>query len=278
MKWNKFICPVDGQPISQQVGSLRCDQGHTFDLAREGYCNLLLVQQKASHDPGDSHEMVMARRRFLEAGFYLPIAQKIFNIANSQSGSQQEFRILDAGSGEGYYLRYLQSQNPVFELIGIDISKQAVKAAAKMSPLISWAVASNKQLPIDSGSVDLVLCMFGFPVWSSFSKVLKKAGHVLLVDASEDHLIELREIIYPTVTKSGPPSMESAFKSGYQLQSEESLRFKIELNSQAEINDLLSMTPHVHRMTEEGKRRLALVEKLQLTVDLSVRTLGLTSG
>ena len=152
------------------------------------------------------------------------------------------------------------------------------KAAAKMSPLISWAVASNKQLPIDSGSVDLVLCMFGFPVWSSFSKVLKKAGHVLLVDASEDHLIELREIIYPTVTKSGPPSMESAFKSGYQLQSEESLRFKIELNSQAEINDLLSMTPHVHRMTEEGKRRLALVEKLQLTVDLSVRTLGLTSG
>jgi 23S rRNA (guanine745-N1)-methyltransferase len=277
-KWNHFICPVDGQPISQQTNSLRCEKGHTYDLAREGYCNLLLAHQKASHSPGDSPEMVMARRRFLEAGFYAPIAKKVNEqsgaLVDSRTNHTQAFSVLDAGSGEGYYLRQLQRQHPDFQLIGIDISKHAVKAAAKMSPGISWAVASNKQLPVADGSLDLVLCMFGFPVWTNFHQVLIPNGHVLLVDAAEDHLIELREIIYPTVSKSGPPSIESALKSNFRLINEESLRFKIELQSKDAIHDLLAMTPHAYRMPDAGKARLAEVQKLQITVDLNFRTLA----
>lgn len=279
-KWNHFICPVDGQPIHQQTNSLRCEKGHTYDLAREGYCNLLLVQQKASHSPGDSPEMVMARRRFLEAGFYAPIAQKINEISKvfdeSRSDRKPVFRALDAGSGEGYYLRQMQRYHPDLELSGIDISKHAVKAAAKMSPGISWAVASNKQLPVADKSIDLILCMFGFPVWTNFKKVLNPNGHVLLVDAAENHLIELREIIYPTVSRSGPPSIESALKSGFEMKKEETLRFKIQLNSQSEILDLLAMTPHAHRMTDEGRARLASIQNLELTVEVSFRTLNLS--
>ena len=278
MKWNRFICPVDGHSFREQAGSLRCDQGHTYDLAREGYCNLLLVQQKASLAPGDSQEMVNARRRFLESGHYLPIAQKVAEIAHQnyrrRSDQTTEFTVLDAGSGEGYYLRQLQSQHPQFKLIGIDISKPAVKTAAKVSPKISWAVASNKQLPIQDESLDLILCMFGFPVWNSFSKVLHSNGQVLLIDAAEDHLLELREIIYPSISKSKPPSIEVALQSGFTLDHEESLRFGFELHSPSEIQDLLAMTPHAHRMTEEGKTRLASVEKLKLTADVRIRTLS----
>jgi 23S rRNA (guanine745-N1)-methyltransferase len=279
-KWNQFICPVDGQPISQQANSLRCEKGHTYDLAREGYCNLLLVQQKASHSPGDNPEMVMARRRFLEAGFYSPIAKKVNDrcgtLEQSRSDHKPVYRVLDAGSGEGYYLRQMHQQHSDFELIGIDISKHAVKAASKLSQGISWAVASNKQLPVADGSVDVILCMFGFPVWTNFNQVLNSNGHVILVDAAEDHLIELREIIYPSVTKSGPPSIESALKCNFELKHEESLRFKIQLNTQAEILDLLAMTPHAHRMTEEGRTRLSAVDKLEVTVNVSIRILNLT--
>ena len=156
----------------------------------------------------------MARRRFLEAGFYAPISQKVNKrsgaLADSRTDLTQAFSVLDAGSGEGYYLRQMQRKHPDFHLIGIDISKPAVKVAAKLSPYISWAVASNKQLPVADGSIDLILCMFGFPVWNSFSKVLIPNGCVLLIDAGENHLIELREIIYPKVSKSTPPSIEAA--------------------------------------------------------------------
>ncbi len=273
MKWNKFICPIDALSITEYNGVLRCENGHTFDLAREGYCNLLLVQQKASSDPGDSNEMVMARRRFLEAGFYSPLAEKVALIVNECSQNRNGFRVLDAGSGEGYYLRQLQNKNPKLELIGIDISKHAVKAAAKLNQQISWAVASNKNLPLQAQSIDLILCMFGFPVWSSFSKLQKNQDHVLLVDPAENHLIELRKIIYPNVTNTAISSIEAALQHGYRLVKEEPLQFSIHLNNQQQINDLLSMTPHAYRISELGLKNLSEFSELNLSVDLSLRLL-----
>jgi len=279
MKWNQFICPIDEKALIQSNSTLRCENGHSFDIAREGYCNLLLVQQKTSLEPGDSNGMVMARRRFLETGLYLPIAQKVTTLvqelAKKSSAQKNTFRVLDAGSGEGYYLRHLHTQNPEFELIGIDISKAAVKAAAKLSPQISWAVASNKQLPIEPASIDLILCMFGFPVWRSFAKVQKKGDHVILVDAAENHLIELRQIIYPTVTKSAVASIEAAFSSGYQLMSEERLTFSIQLKNPEQIADLLAMTPHAYRASEPGLKKLSEIQQLEVSVDLCVRMLRL---
>jgi 23S rRNA (guanine745-N1)-methyltransferase len=273
LNWNSFICPHDGLSLGLVGASLRCGRGHSFDLAKEGYCNLLLVQQKASHDPGDNIEMVMARRRFLEAGFYQPLAQKITSIASALAFGRNEFTVLDAGSGEGYYLRFLHQQNPAWNCIGIDISKPAVKVAAKKSESITWAVASNKQLPIKNESIDLLLCMFGFPVWKSFVASQKKDGRLVLVDAGPNHLIELREIIYPTVTKSAAPSIEAAFKCGYKLETEDALSFSIRLESATQIQDLLMMTPHVHRISEEGLKKLNEVQHLQLSVDLFIRVL-----
>lgn len=95
-----YLCPVCARPLVRQEGSYVCDRGHRFDIARQGYVNLLTVQQKHSLDPGDTREQVLSRRAFLEAGFYAPISDAL-NQAALDYNAQGE--ILDVGCGEGYY-------------------------------------------------------------------------------------------------------------------------------------------------------------------------------
>ena len=228
-----LACPIDGLPIEAQGAQRRCTAGHSFDVAREGYCNLLVVQHKASRDPGDSKDMVAARRRFLETGLFEPIADRIFKmvrecVAAAQGGA---FNIVDAGCGEGYYLDRLSrlasasTQPGTLGLAGFDVSKWAVKAAARRKVPVTWLVANNRNPPFLAGSVDLVLCLFGFPVWEGFKRVQKPGAHVLLVDPGADHLLELREIAYPTVKRGPPPPLAAAAAAGYGLKREEGLRF-----------------------------------------------------
>jgi 23S rRNA (guanine745-N1)-methyltransferase len=212
-----LACPIDGLPIETRGAQRRCAAGHSFDMAREGYCNFLVVQHKASRDPGDSKHMVAARRRILDAGHFESIANLVFDAVRNCAKSVEDsaFNIIDAGCGEGYYLDYLgrlaaeSPQTGTLGLAGIDISKWAVKAAARRKVSATWLVANNRIPPFLDGSVDLVLCLFGFPIWEGFKKIQKPGGHVLLVDPAADHLLELREIIYPTVKRSKPPMFSS---------------------------------------------------------------------
>ena len=102
-----LACPLDGLPLADHGNHWRCPGGHAFDLAREGYLHLLPVQHKRSRDPGDSKEMVAARRRFLNAGHYRPIAEAVAGAALADLPAGSPAACLDAGSGEGYYLRQL---------------------------------------------------------------------------------------------------------------------------------------------------------------------------
>ena len=86
-----------------------------------------------------------------------------------------------------------------------------------------------------------MLCLFGFPVWEGFKKIQKPGGHVLLVDPAADHLLELREIIYPTVKRSSPPLLAAAEAAGYRLRREEGLRFSVTLTDAEMIRDLVGM-------------------------------------
>ena len=277
-----FVCPVDGRPLFKENNSLRCDKGHVYDLAREGYYNLLLVQQKASLDPGDNKDMVAARRRFLDGGFFAPIAERLFKIVGevaTKAGNKAPLRIVDAGCGEGYYLHQLSklaaaSDYPArLELAGCDISKWAVKAAAKRSTGIAWTVAGNRQLPFAPGSVDIILSMFGFPVWESFKAVQSDDGRVVLVDPGLQHLIELRKIIYPAVNVSGLPSLIAATKAGYILQREEPLKFSVSLENNSSIQDLLAMTPHAFRISQKAREDLRTLKHLTASVDVVFRIL-----
>jgi 23S rRNA (guanine745-N1)-methyltransferase len=277
-----LACPIDGIPLQAEEHGLCCATGHTFDRARAGYTNLLVVQHKASRDPGDSKEMVASRRRVLDAGHYTPIADRladnVLEIALREP-AHRALSVVDAGCGEGYYLNAIAAAaaerggKARLRLAGIDISKWAIQAAVKRRLPCCWAVASNRHLPFVAGSVDLILSMFGFPLWGSFAAIQPSGGRVLLVDPGPDHLLELRSIIYPSVTPKPPPSLDAAAKVGYRLEDEHRLQFQFTLTGAAEIADLLAMTPHDHRATTAGREALARLDKLALTGDVAMRLL-----
>jgi 23S rRNA (guanine745-N1)-methyltransferase len=271
-----FHCPIDGQLLSASKGALQCPNGHSFDLAKEGYCNLLLVQQKASLDPGDNKEMVEARRRFLAAGYFDPISAKLEELVRELKAKTMDPRILDAGCGEGYYLGRLRQASPRADLAGIDISKWAVKAAARNHKQIAWAVASNKQLPFAKNSLDMILCLFGFPFWESFQRALVDGGSLLLVDPAPDHLWELRELIYDKVKTNDLSRIDGALAAGFSVASEETVTFPIALEQNAMIQDLLAMTPHGYRITAEARERLANLNRLTTKASVVFRLLKST--
>ncbi len=272
-----LACPICRSPLATAANALRCGQGHSFDRAREGYYNLLVVQHKASLDPGDSREMVAARRRILDAGLYAPIAGRTCEIAArlvAGTGWSENCSILDAGCGEGYYLDALaKSLSGAIKFAGIDISKWAIRAAAKRNTRVFWAVASNRHLPFAPASVDLILSMFGFPLWDAFAILQPVGARVLLVDPGPDHLIELRSIIYPKVNPTASRSLDQAALAGYHLDDEQRLRFQFELMSAVQIGDLLTMTPHDHRAPPAGREELAQLSQLSVTADVVFRTL-----
>ncbi|WP_374500296.1 putative RNA methyltransferase [Zoogloea sp.] len=266
-----LACPLDGNALEPHGASWRCAAGHSFDVASQGYVNLLPVQNKRSRDPGDSKEMIAARRRFLEAGVYQPIAQAVTEAALAGLSPESTAGCLDAGCGEGYYLRQLataaKGRGQALALLGLDISKWAVLAAAKQDSHTRWVVGSNANLPVLPGTLDRVLCMFGFPVYPEFARVLRPGGLLIQVDAGPDHLRELREIIYPSLKPERPasPAAPAGFRA---LPAAETVRYTLALSSPEQIADLLVMTPHLYRASAEGRARATTLTHLSLTVDV----------
>ena len=264
-----LTCPLDGAPLHCTGSAWTCASGHSFDIASQGYTNLLPVQHKRSRDPGDSKEMVAARRRFLAAGFYRPIAAAVGRAALAGLPADATISCLDAGCGEGYYLRQLAAaagDEHTLALLGLDISKWAVLAAAKQDKRPSWVVGSNAKLPVLPGTLDRLLCMFGFPVYPEFARVLKPGGLLLQVDAGPDHLRELREIIYPSLKPERPDVMPTP--AGFRRLPTQTLGFPIELTHAGQIADLLAMTPHLHRASAEGRAKAAALTALSLSVEV----------
>lgn len=264
-----LACPLDGAPLHCTGSAWTCAFGHNFDIASQGYTNLLPVQNKRSREPGDSKEMVAARRRFLMAGFYQPIAAAVSRAVLANLPADASISCLDAGCGEGYYLRQLAAaagDKQMLTLLGLDISKWAVLSAAKQDTRVSWVVGSNAKLPVLSGTLDRVLCLFGFPVYPEFARVLKPGGLLVQVDSGPDHLRELREIIYPSLKPERPADLQTP--AGFSRLSTETLRFLIELTGAEQIADLLAMTPHLYRASAEGRDKAAALTALSLGVDV----------
>lgn len=267
--FRSLACPLDGAPLQCQGSAWCCPAGHSFDIASQGYANLLPVHKKRSLDPGDSKEMVAARRRFLNAGFYQPIAAAVSRLVLADLPENATFSCLDAGCGEGYYVRQLMSALGVGQsvaLLGLDISKWAVLSAAKQDKRPNWVVGSNANLPVLSGTIDRVLCMFGFPVYPEFARILKSGGLLLQVDTGPDHLRELREIIYPTLKPERTTVMP--VPDGFAEGLFDTLRYTLTISGAEQIADLLAMTPHLYRATAEGRARAAALTEIALTVDV----------
>ncbi|NMT62875.1 putative RNA methyltransferase [Marinobacter orientalis] len=272
--FNALACPMDGQALADSGSCWQCPAGHSFDMARQGYLHLLPVQKKRSLDPGDSREMVAARRRFLNAGYYRPVAEAVNAAAlPCTTGKAAPLACLDAGCGEGYYLRELAQGNTDIRLslVGLDISKWAALAAAKQDKRPRWVVGSNANIPVLAGTLDRVLCLFGFPVYAEFARVLKSGGILIRADAGPNHLRELREIIYPALKPEKPPA--SGAPDGFSIVGTETVCYQLTLETPEVIADLLAMTPHLYRASPEGRERASQLHKLTVTVEVNLMRL-----
>ena len=267
-----LACPLDGSALQISGRSWRCANGHSFDIARQGYIHLLPVQNKRSKDPGDNKEMVAARQRFLSSGFYQPLADAMSRAVFHEEFNESSINCLDAGCGEGYYMRQLAHSTPEIidlALMGLDISKWAVLSAAKQDKSSSWVVGSNANLPVLPETLDRILCLFGFPVYPEFARVLKSGGEIVQMDAGVDHLRELREIIYPELRAPRPD--QKAMPEGFTNLDTSVIRYTLALPDKGSIADLLAMTPHLYRANADGLARAAELESLAVTVDVILR-------
>lgn len=227
----------------------RCHNGHSFDVAREGYVNLLPVQHKHSRAPGDNPDMIRARRAFLDAGHYQPLRDAVLALLRPlQAGS-----VLDIGCGEGYYTRALATVIP--EVIGLDIARDAVKLAAKRDPGITWLVATSAQLPLADHSVDLVCSLFSPLPAAEIARVLKPGGHLLVVTPGPEHLLTIREQLFAEVRPHRPEKFVVELQDALPLRRQTELRFDLLLDCTAR-EQLLLMTPYAWRATAEHRARL----------------------
>ncbi len=285
MSEHKVIaCPVCGQPLHACGKNWRCDSGHSYDEARQGYLNLLLPQHKKSKAPGDPLEMVDARQRLLDSQLYRPISDSLnqwtlewaleqtMEKATEQAADSSALQIADVGCGEGYYTQRLQQMledhlQP-HQVYGVDISKDAIKRAARRSKNIDWLVATGGKLPFLPHSLDLIACLFTNLMPEGFRQVLKPAGQVVLLNTGGQHLFELRQLIYDEV-KINPldprPLMEA---HGFHCQGEQVIKYPLTLNSNQQIMDLLTMTPHRWKIRTEALEHLQQLAQLTVTIDV----------
>lgn len=239
-----FRCPHCEHPLERRDQSYGCASGHSFDVAREGYVNLVVGGRRAGGPSGDDDAMVRARRSVFDAGCYDPIIVAVA-AAVAASGART---VLDAGCGEGTYLARACAGGR--EGWGIDISRAAVRAAAKRYEH-RFAVASSYRLPFADGSFDAIINVFAPRSFEEMRRVLAPGGVAVVVTPGSDHLAGLKALIYDT------PREHRDDEDGPAPDSVESVRFSVDLVEPVRRRQLLEMTPYWWSATEE---RRALVE------------------
>ncbi|MDO5544317.1 MAG: methyltransferase domain-containing protein [Eubacteriales bacterium] len=250
-----LICPICEKPLSRQENRFLCPENHSFDIARQGYVNLLPIQRKHSAHPGDTREQVLSRREFLEGGFYASIAGALIAAAKKYDACGP---ILDVGCGEGYYCtRLAKAMNA--ELTGLDISKDAVRCAAGKYKDAQWLCATAAQIPVGDGGAGLLTSLFAITLPEEFHRVLRENGLFFQVLAAQDHLLELKKIIYEELIfrdKDTVPELP-----GFTLLESIPVRFTFTVEGQ-QVQNLFAMTPHLFRVSKNGADRLRQTQRL----------------
>lgn len=259
-------CPICGCGLHRQERTFRCGSGHSFDIARQGYVNLLPVQQKHSLHPGDTRAQVLARRSFLEAGFYEPIADTLARTAKTLGCTGP---VLDVGCGEGYYSSRL-AQALHTTAVGLDISKEAVRCAAAKYKDSLWLCATASALPVADDAAGLVTSLFALTAAAEFHRVLRQDGLYFQVLAAEDHLLGLKSLIYPKLLHKEKDTRPRI--PGFAPVCSVPIRFSFTVRDE-QVQNLLYMTPHLFRISAEGAARLAAAKTLTDTASCVLNVL-----
>jgi 23S rRNA (guanine745-N1)-methyltransferase len=281
-----LTCPVCGTPLRRDERTMSCAAGHAFDLARQGYLNLLPGRGPRSARAGDDRTMLASRRRFLDSGAYSAISQVLNRLvlehgfagsaasdtAGNSGATVTPPALLDAGCGEGYYLeglrRSLSRERQVeARLLGVDVSKHAVRMACGRSRDIAWVAASSAHLPVAGASLDAIVCVFAPVFEQAFAEKLKPGGALIVVGPGPRHLFELKQRVYDTPREFEPDHGPQLSASRFAPIAREAVRLEVDLAGES-IGDLLSMTPYTWSATREQQERIHALASLRVTVDV----------
>lgn len=263
-----FSCPICGEPLEKGEKTCRCPKGHSFDVASEGYVHLLPRNRMHSNLPGDTKEMVAARRRFLESGAYALFSRELNSMVLSSMEHSPCPLLLDTGCGEGYYTGRMADslKENGFEgkILGYDISKAAVRAAAKRyGKKAEFAVASSFSVPAAEGISGVTVNVFAPVVPGELRRVTAVGGYFILAVPSERHLFGLKQVLYEKPYENQRRDTEYP---GFRFLSRKEVRGELTLTEPSLIEDLFSMTPYYWKTPEEGAKRLRELSTLKTEI------------
>lgn len=254
-----LICPVCRQPLSTGKNVLSCDGGHSFDLAKEGYVNLLR-SNKAGDRIGDDKLSARSRRDFLNRGYYAPLKDALCDLFRDKSGS-----VLDICCGEGYYTSAL-ADNPNLQVYGFDISKEMIRLAAKRGRG-TYFVANMADIPVPDESFDYAVHLFAPFKPSEFARILKPNGHLYTVIPGEKHLFGLKSAVYDTPY---PNDEKLPDAPGFMLLDTQKVNAHICLANPADIEAVFRMTPYYFHTSETDRQKLTAVDTLETDIEFVI--------
>ncbi|MGO2340895.1 MAG: putative RNA methyltransferase [Psychrobacter sp.] len=282
-----FICPLCQSPLTPAADTWRCDgslnpkqTNHPFDVARQGYVNLLPVQQKKSKAPGDSQASIEARKRFLHAGHYQPLNDLICQKMLALLSSIGQVNWLDIGCGEGYYTQSMaQLGSDVMDtLIAADISKPAVmeiartskaesklwyqqdKESATQSTAIYPLVTSAAHLPLRAGSVTGISSIFSPILPEAFAEVLADDGYLIIAKPDVGHLATMRDALFDDVREHDSDKFLTELSPYFTLLDTHRINTELTLSA-GDLADLMTMTPYAYRARSEKRQALLIAVK-----------------
>lgn len=251
-----LICPLCKEEMIRGGNAFQCGRGHSYDIAREGYVNLLLANRKASASPGDTKAMAASRRAFLDRGYYLPLSDRIVSLVGEEVRGKETagVGILDAGCGEGYYLHRLMEALPFpSDGYGLDISKEAVRLAAGRKGACFLVASIHQQLPFAASSLDVVLNVFAPRNPVEFARVLRPGGRTLVVVPAEGHLAALHDALgLPWIDGDKERRAVDDFHGAFTPSHAETIRYRRVLPP-ADIFNLIQMTPTFWHLSDEAR-------------------------
>lgn len=247
-----LICPVCGTPLQKREKNFVCERGHSFDTAKEGYVNLLTGNKVGS---GDNPEMVAARRSFLEKDYYKCLREALKPLVFGTA--------LDACCGEGYFTKAVADNAEA--AFAFDLSKDAVKRAAKKIKNATFFVGNIANIPVANGAVDVLTHIFA-PMHEECARVLKDDGVLLQVVPGKRHLWQMKQALYEK-----PYENDNASNLPPCFQIEEEIRVADTVTVPNEqLGNLLKMTPYGYKTSETATKKLLALPKLETEVEFII--------
>lgn len=254
-----LICPVCGQKLHKTDGVMRCDLFHAFDIAKEGYVNLLRASKNGDLI-GDDKLSARSRRDFLNKGYYAVLQEALCEMFRNRQGN-----VLDICCGEGYYTAAL-GKNPNLQVYGFDISREMVRLASKRGNG-TYFVANMASIPVADASMDYCIHLFAPFNEPAFAKVLKSEGRLFTVVPGRRHLWGLKEKLYDTPYENDeklPQTEHLQFVRSHKISAE------ITLQSAEDIQAVFRMTPYYFHTSPKDKEKLTGLEKLTTQVEFLI--------